>query len=474
LRKFAAAVLAVPVLLGLYAPFARRPRIAFSGIGVLAVIVLAVVALDGPGARPAAATLPTAIEPLTAAAFGPAVRTGLASDAALTVTFSRQMDEASVVDALRVAPATPIEVSWNAAGTSVSVMPTRAWLSSTYYTITVGATALNSVGASLAAMTRVAFITAPATVATVARVATQTARAARPAIVRFRPLNGASSVDRAATLSVRFSTAMDRAATAPAFSATANGRPIVGAIRWAEGDTVLVLTPSTALPAGALIRMSVTATARSAAGSVLGAAVTATARTIVATTLTVRPTATVTPKPAPSTPPPSKPTASKPVVPAAGGSAGNATWYAVETYYLKLMNCTRTGGWVTPTGACSSPGGLSTPPLVLDAGLSDRVSRPYAKLLATTGACDHFINGTPTDRLHRAGYSGWAAENIGCRSAPTAYESMVFTQIFFQDEKPCGGYCHYANLMNPAYTRCGIGVWIDHGRIRLVVDFYHS
>ncbi len=473
MRKFAAAVLAVPVLLGLYAPFARRPRIAFSGIVVLAIILLAVVALDGPAARPAAATPPTVIEPLTAAAFGPAVRTGLASDAALTVTFSRRMDESSVVEALRVVPATPIAVSWNAAGTSVTVMPTRAWLSSTYYTITVGASALDSVGGSLGAMTRVAFITGPASAPAVAWVATQTARAARPAIVRFRPVNGASSVARAATLSVRFSTAMDRAATAPAFSATANGRPIVGAIRWAEGDTVLVLTPSTALPAGALLRMSVAATARSAAGSVLGAAVTATARTVVATTPTVRPTPAATPKPATS-PPPSKPTASKPVVPAAGGSAGGAPWYAVETYYLKLMNCTRTGGWVTATGACSSPGGLSTRPLVLDAGLSDRVSRPYAKLLATSGACDHFINGTPTDRLHRAGYSGWAAENIGCRSAPTAYQSMVFTQIFFQDEKPCGGYCHYANLMNPAYTRCGIGVWIDHGRIRLVVDFYHS
>jgi uncharacterized protein YkwD len=110
---------------------------------------------------------------------------------------------------------------------------------------------------------------------------------------------------------------------------------------------------------------------------------------------------------------------------------------------------------------------------VLDAGLSSRVARPYAKLLAQTGACTHFYNGSPTDRLHRAGYSGWAAENLGCRSAANAYASVLGTHLYFQSEKPCSGYCHYANLMNPDYKRCGIGVWVYGGRVRLVVDFYH-
>ncbi len=36
---------------------------------------------------------------------------------------------------------------------------------------------------------------------------------------------------------------------------------------------------------------------------------------------------------------------------------------------------------------------------------------------------------------------------------------------------PDGG--HYVNLMNPAYDRVGIGVWVSGGRVRLVVDFYH-
>jgi uncharacterized protein YkwD len=204
--------------------------------------------------------------------------------------------------------------------------------------------------------------------------------------------------------------------------------------------------------------MSVAATATSAAGVPLENAVSAQA--------TVN-------KPAKKTSGGGGSTATKPIPHASGGTVGSGSWHAVETYYLRLMNCTRTGGWVTSSGSCSSPGGLSTPPIVLDAGMSNKVSRPYAKLLATSGACDHFVNGTPTDRLHRAGYDGWAAENIGCRSAANAYASVLGTHLFFQDEKPCGGYCHYANLMNPAYKKCGIGIWVSGGRVRLVIDFYH-
>jgi hypothetical protein len=29
------------------------------------------------------------------------------------------------------------------------------------------------------------------------------------------------------------------------------------------------------------------------------------------------------------------------------------------------------------------------------------------------------------------------------------------------------------NLMNSAYDRVGIGVWVSHGRVRVVIDFYH-
>ncbi len=159
--------------------------------------------------------------------------------------------------------------------------------------------------------------------------------------------------------------------------------------------------------------------------------------------------------------------------PIGGGSAvGGGNWAAVETYYLGLMNCTRTGGWVTSTGRCSSPGGRNVAPLKLSTGISSKVSRPYAKRLAVGNDCSHFIGGGPDDRLRRAGYSGnrWA-ENIGCRSGG-AKSAVLASHLNFQSEKSYNG-GHYRNLMNSAYSHVGIGVWVSGGRVRLVVDFYH-
>ena len=136
------------------------------------------------------------------------------------------------------------------------------------------------------------------------------------------------------------------------------------------------------------------------------------------------------------------------------------------------MNCTRTGGWVTSTGACSSPGGRSVAPLRLSSGISTKVSRPYAKKLATSNQCTHFSGGNPGDRLRAAGYTSYRwAENLGCRSGG-AKSAVLGSHLFFQSEKSYNG-GHYVNMMNAAYDRVGIGVWVSGGRVRLVVDFYH-
>jgi uncharacterized protein YkwD len=156
----------------------------------------------------------------------------------------------------------------------------------------------------------------------------------------------------------------------------------------------------------------------------------------------------------------------------AGNAVGGGSWGAVETYYLGLMNCTRTGGWVTSTGACSSPGGRNVAPLKLDSGISSKVSRPYAKRIAISGDCSHFIGGNPGDRLRRAGYLSYRwAENLGCGYGD-AKAAVLASHLFFQAEKSSlGG--HYVNMMNAAYDRVGIGVWVYAGRVRLVIDFYH-
>jgi uncharacterized protein YkwD len=277
---------------------------------------------------------------------------------------------------------------------------------------------------------------------------------AAPSVVRFRPTNRTAAVAWDQTLSVRFSEPMDRAATAAAFKATAGGKAIAGSVSWAENNTVLVFNPTANFGYSQKIEMLVDGGARSAAGVPLPAATSVSFATAA--------------RPAP--PPPPRPRAV--TIPSGGGAIGSSGWAAVESYYLNLMNCTRTGGWVTSGGDCSSPGGRNVAPLALDAGITASVARPYAKLLAERNLCSHFIGGNPGNRLRAAGYASYRwAENLGCRSGDP-YAAVLGSHLFFQSEQSYNG-GHYVNLMNAAYDRVGIGVWVSGGRVRLVVDFYH-
>jgi hypothetical protein len=272
-----------------------------------------------------------------------------------------------------------------------------------------------------------------------------------PTVVRVRPADRATGIARDATISTRFTAKMDRTATANALSVKVAGKAIAGKVDWTANDTVLVFTPRSGLPSNATVSVDIANTATDGAGIPLAAAVHAAFRTAGGGT--------------------GKRTGSVPIT--GGGAVGGGIWGKVESYYLGLMNCTRTGGWVTSAGRCSSPGGRNVAPLKLDAGISSKVTRPYAKRLAISGDCSHFIGGNPGDRLRRAGYTSYRwAENIGCRSGDP-YKAVLGSHLFFQSEKSYNG-GHYVNLMNAAYDRVGIGVWVSGGRVRLVIDFYHS
>jgi len=279
---------------------------------------------------------------------------------------------------------------------------------------------------------------------------------AAPAVVRFRPTHNTQKVSRTPVLSVRFSQPMDRRSTKNAFVVhTGNGKQVSGTISFAENDTVLVFRPDAALPYGSWVQMLVKDTARSATGAPLAKAQSVKFHVVA--------------PPAPAAP---RSTGGTSTGSSGGNSVGGGSWAAVETYYLNLMNCTRTGGWVTSSGSCSSPGGRSVAPLWIDSGISSKVTRPYAKRLAVNGQCSHFIGGNPGDRLRAAGYTSYIwAENLGCRSG-NPYSAVLGSHLFFQSERSYNG-GHYVNLMNSKYDRVGIGVWVSGGRVRLVIDFYH-
>ncbi|HYO43304.1 MAG TPA: hypothetical protein VES19_08915 [Candidatus Limnocylindrales bacterium] len=154
-----------------------------------------------------------------------------------------------------------------------------------------------------------------------------------------------------------------------------------------------------------------------------------------------------------------------------GVSAATPRWYTVETYYLRLLNCTRTGGWVLENGSCAGYGSGQYSTYVAPIKRSDgiaAVARGWARKIATAGACKH---GDPGARLRNAGYRGWSwGENIGCWDIGP-FQSVLATHLAFQAEKASNG-GHWKNIKNPRFKYAGIGVWRANGHTRLVTDFY--
>ena len=544
MRKYLIPILAVPVLLGVYASTVLgRSRFIRGGVAIALGGIVALGAIAS--ARPAVTNASPAsdIVPLTQAAFRMAVATNIDLRAPASILFSAPMQRDSVGSSVSIQPAVPFQLEWSADDTRVSIVPTGAWQPSTYYTVTVGAGALATSGRPMTKPARAAFLTRdtatgllaatgmldkratidssftiafdqPVDLATVgpaikidppipgaltrstaaggastytfipsqplapdtkyrlvvdgvkdasglaiAPLTLAMRTVAAPGVVRFRPRDGSSEILRDSLISVRFTDQMDHASTRAAFTVTADGKRVAGTIQFLEDDHVLVFDPSSNLPYGASVVATVAATAASKSDIPIGAA--------------AKGTFTVVPKPAAATKPAATARATTTHIPrTGGGTVGSGSWGSVERYYLKLMNCTRTGGWVTSSGNCSSPGGRNVAALRLDAGISTKVSRPYAKKLAVNNMCTHFSGGNPGDRLRRAGYHSYRwAENLGCRSG-NPYSAVLGSHLFFQSERPYNG-GHYVNLMNSAYDRVGIGVWVSHGRVRVVIDFYH-
>jgi uncharacterized protein YkwD len=357
-------------------------------------------------------------------------------------TFDRPVTVGEVRKALSIEPPLrgALDIAPSAPGTVTFVFtPVELLRTSTQYAVAIGAL-VDVSGAPLAEVPAISVKTTAA-----------------PEVVRFRPKHGTPNVARSSKLSVRFTQPMDPATTKAAWLVNVNGKAAAGTVSFAEKNTVLVFKPKGMLPYGAEVMLLVNESATSATGAPLAEARSVRFR--------------IEPEPAPPAPARTSGTVGTSGG-SGGGSVGGGSWAAVETYYLRLMNCTRTGGWVTSSGSCSSPGGRNVAALKLDAGISSKVARPYAKRLAVNGQCSHFIGGNPGDRLRAAGYTSYIwAENLGCRSG-NPYSAVLGSHLFFQSERSYNG-GHYVNMMNAKYDRVGIGVWVSGGRVRLVVDFYH-
>ncbi len=394
--------------------------------------------------------------------------------AGFRITFSRAVNLSSLQSAFSITPAAPGQLTTGLQRgdpTVVTFVPATPLAADTTYVVTFSAPVLASDGMAVS--------TAP-------RLVVRTL--AQPVIVRTRPADHAQGVAADASVSVRFDRSMDRAATQAAFRLLAGpeGTRVPGAFSWVENDTVLVFSPSRALSAGHVYTLSVASSATALDGtrvSLPGGTASLRVSFRVSSPPTparkqaVSPSPATTPTPKAATAPTPTPTpkASSSPAPSAGGTA-TAPWLSVERYALQLLNCTRTGGWVRSDGSCDGYGsGKYSPyvaPLSLSAGISTDVSRPYAKYQAVRNACSHFLDGTPGDRLARAGYTSYRwAENIGCQTGDPR-QVAINSLTFFQSEKSYGG-GHWVNLKNPEYSTVGIGVWDYDGYVLVVFDFYH-
>ena len=541
LRKLAASAMALPSSAHVYTRALRSAPLAVRfGIGIVLATIVGAGAIIANGVTSTTATPPTAVVPLTRAAFTSAVTTGLALNEPLTVRFNTPMDRESVAAALRVEPSSDVDLDWDAAGRTLTIRPHEAWRTDTLHSVFVDPGALAESGQPMSKPVRASFLTRPGTSGrieptrprsekvtvntafkiTFSRPVTTESVAAglrsepvmdgtivptmwapdgtsftftprndlpantrftlsvegartvdgevldpiseqirtvtAPSVERFRPKANATGIERTAKISIRFSQKMDKASTKDAIKVTVNGKAVKGKISFSKNGEVATFKPKKSFPYRAKVRVTVADSATSIVGTPLNKKTSATFR--------------VERKPPP--PAPRGGGGGGSVGISRGGSGGGGSYAAVERYYLGLMNCTRTGGWVTSSGSCSSPGGRNVAPLRLDSGISSNVARPYARLLATTGQCSHYANGGPDDRLRRAGYTGYNwGENIGCRSG-NPYAAVLGTHLFYQSERSYNG-GHYRNLMDSGFSRVGIGVAVSGGRVRLVIDFYH-
>ncbi|MGZ6214395.1 MAG: Ig-like domain-containing protein [Candidatus Limnocylindria bacterium] len=518
------------------APFAslsyqlRRHRaITRTLIAALSLALAAAVSAGGAAQAGLTAVLPppTSILPV-------GIGVGIGTQEAVTLTFPRPMDVASVEAALSIAPAHPVRLSWSDDGSALRVLPDGLWSADTRYGMTVGDTARTAAGARLGAPARFSFTTQTAPritdfglhfvaepkVAAVAERATAADLAGPPA-------DTASDVSAGTSIQIAFSAPMNHTEVERAFTLSP---AVPGVFRW-DANT-LIFTPAERLASGARYAVSLVRV-HDRAGNLLGGGA--------SFSFTTKPGAQL----VQSTP---KTDAkgvsdkeialwfSQPVDPAGIGAAlrvkdrntgatltGSLDWNAAGTQLvftpsralaaghrfdvslapgavdadgnpvtLSLTFTTKAAA-VTRARVAAAPGPASTlvdyafnqvnaaraayglKPLVLSSALSAVANEHSWDMLNNNYFSHTSLDGrTKEDRLRNAGISfGWDGENIcySYNAAKTATDVLNWCHAEFMSE-PYPGYAnHIGNILGTHYTRIGIGIAVSGAKVYITWDF---
>jgi len=242
------------------APFAslsyqvRRHRaIARTLIAVLTISLAAAVSSGGAAQAGLTTVLPAATSILPVG-----VGVGIATGQPVTVTFTHQMDAASVDAALAIAPSHPLQLIWSDDGRELYLIPDGLWSPDTRYTVEVGGTARTAAGALLGTQHRFSFTTQTApriSDFTLHYVAETTPPAAAvgalEADTHAPPPDTTTDVSAATSIKIAFSRPMNQTEVEKAFLLSP---AVPGALRW-DGNT-LIFTPIERLVPGARYAVS--------------------------------------------------------------------------------------------------------------------------------------------------------------------------------------------------------------------------
>jgi hypothetical protein len=362
---------------------------------------------------------------------------------AFQLTFTRPVKLATVLLRFGISPQTAITIAGDdptdVASQVFTMTPKAALMTNTEYQLVFADGGTDSAGATLQPV-------APLKVTTLEA----------PAVVKITPQDGTFVKDTNQPISVLFSVPMDQKSAGAAVTVLVNGRAVTGTKAWSDDGMTVVFTPRYSYRVGSRVAVTIDKSARSSGGLTMPSSVSS-AFTVQA--------------------PGQRTYASGGTkIPWTGGIASSTRpWHDSEVYYLALMNCTRTGGWVLTGGSCSTQTHHTLPAqgaLAFSDAISDKVARPYAKALADTGTLTHNLYGTTTHgRMAAGGFPGGSwGENIASPGNPSS-GGMVAVEIFFQNEYWCRC-AHYKNIMDSYFHRAGVGVWVSNGHTRVVIDFY--
>jgi uncharacterized protein YkwD len=241
-----------------------------------------------------------------------------------------------------------------------------------------------------------------------------------------------------------FSQPMDVEATNAAFTMTDTntGEEFPGSVAWNEAGTQLIYTPDAAWIAGHTFGVTLADGATDADGNAVGADWYFT----------------ITPPAAPRAPVSSRGTGgggggSVPVVPPAAPAT------TLAGYALNQVNAARAA--------------YGRAPLVLDAGIS-AVASSHANDQAVNGYFSHTgLNGSSRDTRLRAGgvsYS-YSGENQCYYVGMSQQATLDWCHAQFMAEPYPGYWNHKANILDPRFTRMGVGIATVNGRTVITWNF---